>query len=60
MKLFKNWLKENEEIRDPHLIQPLQLDNYLAQFLQNVRKCTNTENLDDTSRQYEPSTLLAI
>ena len=60
VKLFKNWLKENEEIRDPHLIEPLQLENYLAQFLLSVRKCINTENLNDTSRQYEPSTLLAI
>ena len=32
----------------------------MAQFLLSVRKCTNTENLDYISRQYEPSTLLAI
>ena len=60
VKLFKNWLKKNEEIRDPHLIELLQLENDLAQFLLSVQKCTNTENLDDTSREYEPCTLLAI
>ena len=59
IKLFKAWLAEKSEVRDPHHIPADQLDTYLAQFILSVRKEWRLP-IDHELRQYEPETLTAI
>ncbi len=60
IRLFHEWLKTKNEFRDCSLIEPNNLDSYLAQFFLSIRKSGSSEDLNSVGRQYEPSTLLAI
>ena len=61
IRLFKEWLRQKIEFRDPYTIEPVELDSYFAQFFISVRKAkTKENNSDDQRRQYESSSLCAM
>ena len=61
IRLFKEWLRQKNELRDPYTIEPVELDSYFAQFFISVRKAkTKENNSDDQRRQYKPSSLCAM
>lgn len=60
LRLFVEYLHSRDEVRQPEHIEPKMLDTYLASFLLNVRKAGNGSQVEDTNRQYEPCTLMAI
>lgn len=59
VRLFANWLAAKNELRSLKDIAPSQLDVYLAQFTLSIRKA-GTGEINSLSRQYEPSSLLAM
>ena len=63
MRLFKLWLSQRNEFRNPEDMAPKELDLHIAQFLLGVRKqsvSTTTGILNSVDRQYEPQTLSAM
>jgi len=62
VRLLKDWLNQQEEMRPPEQIEPKSLDIYLAQFLLGVRKTVKDASIDndDIDGQYEPSTMIAL
>jgi len=60
LRLFTRWLTQiKSERRAPEEIDAKELNIYLAQFTLTVRKEGST-GIDHPSRQYEPSSLVAI
>jgi hypothetical protein len=60
VRLFTEYLRQQDEIRQPEEIEVTLMDTYLAKFILNVRKNGNASDVDDVGRQYEPGTLMAI
>lgn len=60
LRLFRQFLRQKKEFREPQSISPTELDTYLAQFFLSVRKTSEDKQLGDIDRQYEPSSLVAM
>ena len=63
IRVFKTWLAERNDFRDPENIQPRELDLLIAQFLSTVRKRSDnpaTDNSNSVNLQYGPNTLSAF
>jgi hypothetical protein len=63
LRLIKSYLASKNDVRELEDIPPAELDLYLAQFFLGVRKSAAPGadvDLNDSSRQYEPSTLAAM
>ncbi|KAJ8307669.1 hypothetical protein KUTeg_014779 [Tegillarca granosa] len=53
IKLFKEFLNELREVREPETIPPKELDNYIARFYFECQ----TKSFNETKKEYEPDTL---
>jgi len=61
MRLFKLWLVQRNEFRNPEDLGPKDLDLHIAQFILGVRKqSTATGISNDVDRQYEPQSLSSM
>jgi hypothetical protein len=59
-RLFSKWLRTRGENRAPEDIDAKQLDMYLAHFTLTVRKEGSGDDINNVSRQYEPSTMMSM
>jgi len=63
MSLFKLWLVQRNEFRNPEDLAPNDLDLHIAQFSLGVRKpsvTTKTGILNSVDRQYKPQSLSSM
>lgn len=56
IKLFKEFLNELREVREPETIPMKELDNYIARFILSARP----KSFNETKKEYEPDTLTSM